>query len=306
MQLDKQEANKLKKMASFASIGTAMLLSLLKVAASIHTGSLAVISSMIDSVSDVLASLVTFIAVKFSARAATENYRYGYGKAESLSALFQSLFVACSGLFVMYDGIMRFLNPRPVGQTEVGIIIMLVSLVSTFCLIAFQKYVVRKTNSEAIKADSAHYVVDILTNSSIILTLIVVKFFGWIWFDTLVALFITIFLLYNAYELARDAISNLLDRELGESIRNEVKKIVTQCNFVKGMHDLRTRDTGGTYIFEFHLELDGDWTLQKVHECSHCVEDEIKKKFPNSQVIIHQEPAGLEEDRLDDKLKCQL
>ena len=301
--ISKKEADILKHRASVIAITFAITLCLLKIFGALFTGSLSVLSSMIDSLSDIIGSTVTFIAVKISARPASETHRYGYGKSESLSALFQSAFIAGSGVFVIYDGINRFISPQPIGQTTTGIAIMIFSLIATFFLIAYQRHVYNKTKSQAILADSAHYTVDILTNSSIIVTLVVVKYFGWVWFDTLMAIIISSTLLFNAYSLAKEAIKNLMDVELDDNIRKKIKKTALTCSCTKGIHDLRTRDLGGTYTFEFHLELDGNMSLHEAHSCAHHVEENLLKEFPNAQIIIHQEPAGIEDDRLDNKIK---
>lgn len=300
--LSKKEADKLKHRASVASISLAGVLSLLKLGAAFYSGSLAVLSSMIDSLSDILASAITFVAIKFSAKPASEMHRYGYGKAEAVSALFQAAFIAGSGLFVMYDAVARLLQPRALEQTGLAIAIMVISLVSTLVLISYQKYVARVTESQAINADSEHYVVDILTNSSIILSLTVVKIFDIDWFDTLTAFAIAVYLLVNAYQLACEAINLLLDHELDEDIRDNIKKIVTANPNVKGMHDLRTRSLGNEYMFELHLELDGNQTLYRAHEISDAVEQALIKAYPNAQVIIHQDPEGIKEQRLDNQL----
>ena len=301
--LNKEEINRIKHLATIASVSLSAILSLLKAFGALYTGSLAVLSSLIDSLADIFASSITFIAVKFSSRPATSNHRYGYGKAESLSALIQSAFIAGSGIFVLYDGISRIFYPRPVEQTGVGIIIMLISLGATILLILFQKYVTKRTASAAIQADAAHYTVDVLTNLAIILSLIVVQIFQINWFDTLTAVIISAYLLQNAYHLAHDAIMVLMDAELPEEVRLNVMRIVKSSPFPKGMHDLRTRDLGGSYMFEFHLELDGNLSLSAAHELTDMIEDDILTAYPNSQIIIHQDPAGLKEDRLDQKIQ---
>lgn len=297
--LEKNEADRLKNIAAVTGITVAAGLCLLKTFAALMTDSLAVLSSMIDSLSDIFGSLITLIAVRYAAKPASNTHRYGYGKAEALSALTQSAFVAGSGLFVLYDGFSRLITPRPIADTTLGLIVMLISIIVTLILIYFQRYVAKKTNSQAILADSAHYVVDILTNGSIILSLIVVRFCRTDWFDTLTAIGISIYLLYNAYILARDAIAMLLDQELDEEIRDQIKSEALSFRFVHGIHDLRTHDLGGTYLFEFHLELDGCQTLCEAHELSDTVSARLRQVFPNAQILIHQDPAGIDEDRLD-------
>ncbi|MBQ8870050.1 MAG: cation diffusion facilitator family transporter [Alphaproteobacteria bacterium] len=303
-----ENKDNLKKVAATASIVVSTLLCIIKTFASVYTGSLAVLSSLIDSLSDVFASSISYIAVKFSTKPANCSHRYGYGRAESLSALVQAAFVAGSGLFVLYDGITRLFNPTPLHQTTFGIMVMVVSLGITIVLISFQKYVAKVTNSVAISADSAHYVVDILTNSSIILSLVIIEIFNINWFDILTAALISIYLIYNAYKIAADAIGALTDKELNDEIRNKIIGIIKQCEGVKGFHDLRSRDLGGVYLFEIHLEFDGNLNLFQTHELTENVENKIKAEFDNAQIIIHQDPFGIKESRLDDVLdgNCKL
>lgn len=297
--LNQEQINRLKKIATISSVSLAVFLSLLKTFGALYTGSLAVLSSMIDSLADIFASSVTYIAVKYASRPASDDHRYGYGKAEAISALIQSAFIAGSGIFVMYDGFSRLLNPKPLEQTDTGILIMVISLIATAGLIIFQKYVTHRTQSQAIAADSAHYTVDLMTNASIVISLLVVKFFDINWFDTLTAFVISAYLLVNAYHLARQAVSLLTDEELSDDIRTDIIRIVRTSPFTKGIHDLRTRDLGGAYMFEFHLELDGNLSLYDAHDLTDMVEDEILEAYPNSQIIIHQDPAGIKEERLD-------
>lgn len=296
-------ANNLKNLATAASVFLSVSLSLLKLWAALYTGSLAILSSLADSLADIFASVITLVAVRVSAQPANLKHRYGYGKAEALSALVQSAFIAGSGLFVLYEGVSRLFNPYEIDDSGFGIAIMLVSLGATLALILFQRYVVRRTNSLAVSADSAHYTVDVVTNLSVIAGLLAVKIWHILWFDTLAAAFVSLYLLYNAYGIARGAVAMLLDKELSAEIRQRVEEIVANCSFVLGMHDFRTRDLGGLYFFELHLELDGNLSLYEAHRLTDVVEREIEKEFPNSQIIVHQDPAGLEEDRLDDRLK---
>lgn len=302
MPLTQDQASKLKKAAAYGSILLALFLSILKGVGVFYTDSLAVLSSMVDSLSDILASLITFVAVKISVRPASTSYRYGYGKAESLSALFQAAFIAGSGVFILYDAFMRLKNPVELNQTDFGLAIMIISLILTLILVAFQRFVAKVTNSQAIIADSLHYSVDIMTNSSIIISLIVIHFWQIIWIDTLMAAAISIYLIYNAYTLALEAAGLLLDKELESNIRQSIIDIVSTHPLSPQIHDLRTRNLGGVYMFEFHLELDGNLDLYTAHRYTDEVENLIRQTYPEAQIIIHQDPSGIKEERLDNKL----
>lgn len=302
MPLTPNQSARLKKIAAASSVSLALALCLIKGAAVFYTGSLAVLSSMVDSLSDIFASLVTFFAIKISVKPASCNYRYGYGKAEALSSLFQAAFIAVSGLFILYDAVLRLQNPVPLSQTGFGLFIMILSLILTLILVIFQRHVAKITNSQAILADSAHYSVDILTNISIILSLFIIRFWQINWIDSAIAVAISLYLLYNAYDLGRDAVRLLLDKELSTEIRSSIYNIVSKHPLSPNIHDLRTRDLGGAYMFEFHLELDGNLPLYTAHQYTDEVEALIRQTYPDAQIIIHQDPADLMEDRLDNRL----
>lgn len=296
------ENNKLKNIAVIFGVILSTTLILVKLFAFIKSGSLAVFSSLVDSVTDLLASLVSFLAVYFSSKPASVNHRYGYGKTEALSALLQALFVGASGLFVIIDGIKRLINPVEITQINTAIFIMIFSIVSTLFLVLFQTYVAKKTNSLAIKADRAHYTVDFLTNSTVIISLICVHFFGFYFFDVIAALFISIYLLYNAYSLAKESIDLITDRELSGEIRKNIEQIVLETKGVFGMHDFRSRSLGDVYYIELHLEMEGSIPLSVAHDLTNIVEQKIMNIYPNSQILIHQDPYGVKEDRIDHQI----
>ncbi len=302
MSANNKQNDRLKKQAAAASISLAIGLCLLKSWGAYLSGSLAVLSSMVDSLSDIVASMITFWAIKISGRPASCNYRYGYGKAEALSACAQAMFIAVSGAFIFYDAVQRLIEHRVLEHSLSGLIIMGVSLVLTLVLVAFQQYVAKVTKSQAIMADSKHYSVDILTNSAVLVSLGIIYLWKIYWIDAFMALSAAIYLLYCAYDLAKSAVYLLLDKELPHSVREKVAKIVRSHPIKPELHDLRTHDLGGVYMFELHLELDGNLSLTEAHKYTEEVENMLRKAYPEAQIIIHQDPKGVEEERLDHKL----
>ncbi len=306
--IDEEHLKKLKAFAACASISVSLTLSVIKAGAAIVTGSLSVLSSMVDSLTDVISSSISLVAVKFANKPLTEHHRYGYGKAESVSALIQAAFIAGSGGFIFYDGICRLINPAPLKQTAIGLWIMGVSIVLTVGLIAFQSAVVKKTKSQAIEADSAHYTVDLLTNGAIILSLLVVRYLNWQWFDCATAVVISVYLLWNAGHIAIKALEEITDHEVDDDIKQKIVDLALSVPEVKGYHDFRTRISGMRMFVEIHLELDGNLTLSQSHDISDQVEAKILAAFPMSQIIVHQDPYGLHEKRLDHEISghCDL
>lgn len=303
-----ERLNNLKSFAATASISVSVTLCLIKAVAAVTTGSLSILSSMIDSLTDILSSSISFIAVKFSNKPLTENHRYGYGKAESVSALMQAAFIAGSGGFILYDGIGRFIKPTPITQTTIGLWVMGISTLLTIFLITFQAWVVKKTKSSAIQADSAHYTVDLLTNGAIVLSLIIVHYLDWQWFDSFTAIMISLYLLWNAAHIALGALEEITDHEVDNDIKKTIIEIVQEEKAIKGYHDFRTRVSGLIMFIEIHLEMDGNLSLAQAHDISDSVEAKIIKVFPFAQIIIHQDPYGLHEKRLDHEIQglCNL
>ena len=299
---------KLKILAAESGIALAVILGIIKAITAAYTGSLSILSSMIDSLSDAFSSVISLIAVRFSALPLSDKHRYGYGKAEALSAFLQAAFIIGSGIFVLYDGVRRFIKPENITETTLGLVVMIFSIIATLLVISFQKYVARKTKSLALEAESQHYVVDILTNSAIIISLLFLKYFDWQWIDIITALTISAYLIWNAVLLALKALDEITDREADDHTKAIINQAVCKTEGVLGYHDLRSRVSGARTFVELHLELDGNLPLFETHRISDEVEENIISRLPHVQVIIHQDPHGLRENRLDDELKgeCNL
>lgn len=297
---DALQANmRLKRMATTASITVATLLIIAKVTAFWLTNSVSLLSSLMDSFFDLLASLVTLLGVIHAASPADEDHRYGHGKLEALAALAQSVFVFGSSLFLIVESARRFITPETVKNADIGIIVMLLSIILTGCLITFQKYVVRKTKSVAISADRLHYTGDLLMNAAVITALLLAKYTGWIYFDPLFAVIIAGILIRGAWGILISSSDILMDKELPEEDRRRIAEIVTAHPHVESIHDLRTRSTGERIFIEFHLELDGGMSLNRAHDITEEIENLLYAQFPTSEILMHQEPAGIEDHRLD-------
>lgn len=292
----------LQRFAAAASLSLATLLAILKLAAAVATGSLAVLSSLIDSLADIVASTITFVAVQISQLPPDRGHRFGHGKAESLSAMAQAALVAGSAIFVLIDAAGRLGDPRPVQSTSIGIAVMSFAIVATLLLVWLQRHVVRRTGSQAINADSVHYRADLLTNLTIIASLVVTQRFGWLWLDPVMGAAVALYLGWHAYGICRNAVEVLMDHELPPDTRQRIKEIVLAHPAVRGLHDLRTRQAGATQFIEFHIEIDGAMSVNAAHHVSDAIEAELFAAFPAAEVILHQEPAGLEDMRLDHRI----
>lgn len=296
----------LRRLAATASLTLATVLALAKLVAAVATGSLAVLSSLIDSLADIVASAITFVSVRISQQPPDRSHRFGHGKAESLSALAQAALVAGSATFVLIDATRRLSRPEPIAATGLGVAVMAFAIVTTLLLVAFQRHVIKVTGSQAISADSLHYRADLLTNLSILGSLVLVGRLGLVWLDPIVGALVALHLGWHAFAIGRDAVEVLMDHELPAATRQRIKDIVLAHLEVQGLHDLRTRESGHTQFIEFHVELDGEMSVRDAHEVTDSIETELAQAFPNAEVILHQEPAGLEDARLDHRIAAAL
>ena len=287
---------RLMRLATYASASVAFILIAAKLVAWMMTDSITLLATLIDSCLDAAASLITLFAVHHALQPADKEHRFGHGKAEALAGLGQSVFIAGSSLFLLVESVRRLIHPKDLEVLDTGIIVMILSIILTMALIAFQQHVVRQTGSTAIAADSVHYKTDLLVNVAVIIALLLAMN-GWAGFDPIFAIGIAFYILHSAWEIARDAIDQLMDKELSDEDRAGIKQLATSHPEVKGIHDLRTRKAGLTHFIQFHLELDGKLSLMQAHTIADEVEAIIKETWTDAEVIIHEDPHGLQEPK---------
>jgi ferrous-iron efflux pump FieF len=285
--------------ATLASVAVAFTLIGIKVAAYFATGSVALLSSLVDSLLDSLASMINFFAVRHALVPADREHRFGHGKAEPLAGLGQAAFIAGSAVFLVLQSVNRLINPVTISHGRIGIAVMLVSLVLTLLLVLYQRYVVRRTQSMAIHADSLHYASDIVLNLSVILALVLSAQMNIPSADPLLALAIAGYIIWSAAQIAILSLHQLMDRELPDADRARIIAVCRRHSDVLDVHELRTRASGMDIFIQLHLELDGNLSLLQAHRVADDVERELRHEFPNADVIIHEDPAGQEDNAPD-------
>jgi ferrous-iron efflux pump FieF len=291
------EKGQLMRWATYASVATATVLIAAKIVAFVLTDSVSLLSTLLDSLLDVAASLVNLFAVRHALSPADREHRFGHGKAEPLAALGQAAFIAGSAAFLIVQAAGRLFSPRPIENTTIGIVVMIVSILATLVLVLFQRHVIRRTGSVAIRADSLHYVGDLIVNAAVILALILVATYGWRSVDPIFGAGIAVYIIWTAWRIAASALDMLMDRELPDDERARIRSIALANPAVLAVHDLRTRAAGPTIFVQLHLEMDGGMKLVEAHEVADSVETAIRASYPDAEIIIHQDPAGVAEAR---------
>ncbi|MFH7319743.1 cation diffusion facilitator family transporter [Desulfurivibrio sp. D14AmB] len=287
-----QENARLLKLVTAASVATALILITVKLVAWHLTGAASLLASLVDSLMDLAASAINLLAVRYSLKGADRDHRFGHGKAESLAGLAQASFIAGSAVFLAIYTVNRLLNPRDLDNLDAGLGVMIFALALTIALVIFQRRVVRRTGSVAIKADSLHYVTDILASLVTIAALLLAQQ-GWLRADPLLALGIALYILYSAGKIVHEAIQHLMDRELAEEIKSRIREIALSEERVLGFHDLRTRQSGQTKIIQFHLDLAAHLPLFEAHAICRRIQRRLEATFPGADITIHQDPANL-------------
>lgn len=282
-----------KLMAVWSAVAVAAVLLVLKAGAWAATGSLALLGSLIDSALDLMASGINLIAVRHALEPADAEHRFGHGKAEAIAGLAQAAAITGSAVFLALESLGRLIAPQPVDNSLVGIAVMLVAIVLTAGLVILQRHVVARSGSVAIAADHLHYAGDLLMNLTVIVALAAASWFDMSRVDAAAGLLVAAMIGWGAVQIFRLSYDQLMDRELEEIERARIKDIVLRHPEVRAVHDLRTRRAGAQTFIQFHIELDPQLRLVAAHAISDAVEDAVLALYPQAEVIIHQDPAGL-------------
>ncbi len=283
----------LMKTATYAAVTTALVMIAMKLGAWFLTDSVAMLGSLVDSSLDAFASIVNLLAVRQALVPADKEHRFGHGKAEAIAGLGQGALIIGSALFLFAESLRRVFNPVEITHSSIGISVVVISIVMTLALVAFQSYVVRRTNSLAIKADSLHYRSDLLMNLGVIAALVLTTYVGWWWADALFGVFVALVVGYAAWMIVRQSYDQLMDRELADEVREEIIEEVFKNKDVLALHDMKTRAAGTDYFIQIHLELDPGLDLYRAHKIADEVELALARRFPGAEVLIHQDPLGI-------------
>jgi len=284
------EQQRLLRLATRASLAVASILVLSKAVGWWLSGSVSLLAGLTDSALDAVASLLNLLAVHYALRPADDDHRFGHGKAEALAGMAQALFIGVSAVLIGVQAVERLRTPQPLGDTAAGIAVMVLSLVLTLALLAFQRKVIRATGSTAVRADSLHYRSDLLLNGSILLALLLAGF-GWPQLDALFGLGIALYILWSAIQIARESTAILMDKELPTDVGERMLELVCAIPGVRGAHDLRTRVSGSYWFVQLHLELPGELALHDAHELCVQASAVIRERYPQADVMVHADPV---------------
>lgn len=287
----------LNRSAAFASIAMAGALLGLKGWAAWTTGSAAMLGSLADTGLDLVASLATLAGVWVAAQPADDDHRFGHGKAEALSAMFQVVLIALSAAALGVHSVQQWMAGERTGAAGDGILVSGVAIAGTVALLAWQRHVIARTRSIAIATDHLHYKSDLLLNVAVIVALVLDQYAGFTHADPLFGLGIALWLGWGAWNASTEAIEQLMDREWPEEKKARFLSVMGRHPELRGVHDLRTRTSGNHDFVQFHVWVDGNMTVTEAHRVMDEIEDKLHAEFPGIEILIHPDPEGHVDER---------
>lgn len=286
------------RLAALSATATALILVVLKLYAWLATDASAMLASATDSMLDLFASVMNVVILRFALAPADQEHKFGHGKAESLAGLVQAAFVLGSALLLIINGVERIITPKEIVQSEIGIWVSIIAIVMTLALVVLQKYVVEKTKSLAISADSLHYQSDLFLNLGVLAALFLSQGY-WLRADGVFTLLVGVYLMVGAGKIIWLSVHHLMDHELSPEEVNQIKEIILGHDQALGLHELRTRQAGHQRFIQFHLELDDNLSLLAAHSIGEAIEQEIEQALAPCEVFIHHDPSSVVKDELN-------
>ncbi len=256
------------------------------------TGSLALGSAALDSLIDLFVSAANFLVLRRSARPPDADHAYGHGKFENLAELGQGLLLLGGAAGLVGSGVRRLIEGGAPRQTGWGIAVLAVSLLVSLGVAHTLARAAERSGSPALKADSLHYATDLWVNGAALGALLVVRWTAWAPADPLVALAVAAYVFRAGSSLALEAMGHLSDRGLPEAELRRIEAIVASFRpRVLGLHDLKTRRSGGQRFIEFHLEIPLATSFEDAHALMVEVLRAVERELPHSKVFVHGDPV---------------
>lgn len=274
------------------ALGVVISLIVLKVVVAVISRSISITAQATDSFLDLFSIGITVIAVRMAVAPADEEHPFGHGKMEGISALIQAFLVLGAGVFIIYSAVQRIIN-HTVIKPDTGIAVMAVSIVASFILSRHLRRVAKDTDSTAIEASARNISADVYSAAGVLLGLLAVRLTKWEVLDPIIALIMSVFVLKAGWEVVVRAFQELTDRTLPKEeqdiLYSCIREHITQ---LVDFHAVRSRRAGSERFVDLHLVMPRYISVEDAHSMCDHLEEDIKMKFPNANVVIHVEPCN--------------
>ena len=284
--------SQLARLASYASVGVALVLLAAKIIAWWSTESLSMLSSLTDSLFDAVTSTVNLLALRYALKPADDDHRFGHTSIEDIAGLAQFAFISASMLLIILQSTERLFEPHPLTHEMLGIYVSLGAMAVTSILVVFQSYAARKSRSLIIAADRLHYAGDVFFNGGVLIALFLSLQYGIVWADPAMAIGIALVILWSARGIGVRAFNNLMDREMPAAEKEKILALVTATPQILGCHNMKTRYSGAKVFIQMHVDMPASLGFEEAHTIVDRLEAEIRSLFPDAEVIIHPDPVS--------------
>ena len=274
------------------SVGTAAVLSLIKAAAWMASGSISMLASLADSGLDLIAALATFFAVRYAVAPPDAEHRYGHGKAEAFASLLQAGLVFASAALIGEAAVQHLLHPAPISAQGWDMGVMVISILLTGALVVAQGRVLNQAKSVAVSGDRLHYAADLASNLVALVAIGATLVLHRPEADAVGGLIVAAWLVWGAVGVFRASSVELMDHELPDEDRARIASLMTQEPGIADVHQLRTRASGPYVHIQMHADLDPSLSLIQAHRLMVAAEKRVLDAFPSADIIIHPDPRG--------------
>ncbi len=283
------DSNNKKRNIALVSIVAAVFITLLKIIVGLTTGSLGILSEALHSGLDLFAAVITFFAVKYSDKPPDEGHNYGHGKIENYSALIETILLLITCLWIVYEALRRIITKDI--EIDINIwafIVIIVSIIIDYTRSVALKKAALEFNSQALEADALHFSTDILS-SFVVLIGLLGALLGFFYADAIAGLIISLIVIIISYKLGKKSFDALIDKA-PPGLKEEILDIINTIPEVIVSHDLKVRESGPYKFVDLNIHVNKSITIEEAHSISHKVEEAIKNKIKNIEVMIHTEP----------------
>ncbi|MFQ5827107.1 MAG: cation diffusion facilitator family transporter [Dehalococcoidia bacterium] len=289
--MDADRLTRAKTRAAALSIASNTVLILVKIGVGLAMGSISVVAEGLHSMLDLMAAVIAFFGIRVASRPPDSEHPFGHGKAESLSAGIEGGLIFLAAAVIVVEAGRRIFAGVSLQLLEVGMGVMLLSVVVNIGVSRYLFRVARRTESVALEADAWHLTTDVYTSLGVLAGLVVVRLTGFNLLDPLIAMGVAMLIVKAAWDVTRKSWMGLLDERLPAEEEGIIASaILEHGREMVGFHQLRTRKSGNVRYIDLHLVLEKNVTLEQSHKLCDHLEADIKTRLPGSAVNIHCEP----------------
>ncbi len=266
--------------------------SVVKLTVGLVTHSMSMLSSAVDSLGDLLVSLVNLWVVRVADQGPDEEHNYGHAKIEGLGAMFEGGFIFAAGGFIIYEAIHKALIGELSHHSVLGIATMMPIIIMTGATVVYLRKVARATGSLVVRSDALHYTTDLYVNLGVLVSLVLVYVTGWPIIDSMISIIIALYMLFASVKIVRDGFDVVMDKSLDAATAQKVAGVLAARPEIRSFHDLKTR-AGRIPHVDFHIVVAPETTTKAVHDLFLELQAEIRAIVgPSTKILMHADPEG--------------